>query len=384
MSVKKNYSRYFIILQEEEKDNTSTVDKAASGYAKFETKNDKCRISYYVQNLKKEKEPYYLILICNKKDIKTNIKLGEMNIDEYGRAEVNFNFEADNVSSSGISMDKVIGTAVVRLAQHGIVNIMSGFICTDLPSDWTGYTLTGGETSDKTIEEKQHKEEHVYPAPEFAEERKETETYQEDVSVKNIEESDREKLNNDELKEENIFENYEKMIEEVKLSETAGPERKEETENIPVEEEFRSEDYPIGKTGSFFKHLASGFEEKESFSNEIKKCRWYKVPVKNLEDLCDTSDYDKYAVVYYPMISYFPYIHKHSYFILGYKYDTKGKMKYIIYGIPGYKKPFDQPYRGKSGFVSWIPQNQEADENSLGYWLMFYDFRRSTVVIPVK
>ena len=70
MTQKKSYSRYFIILQEDEKGYSLASDKVASGYAKLELKNDKCKISYYVQNLKKEMTPYYMMLVCNKKDVK--------------------------------------------------------------------------------------------------------------------------------------------------------------------------------------------------------------------------------------------------------------------------------------------------------------------------
>lgn len=67
LTQKKSYSRYFIILQEDEKGYSQASDKMSSGYAKIEIKNDKCKISYYVQNLKKDSSPYYMILICAKK-----------------------------------------------------------------------------------------------------------------------------------------------------------------------------------------------------------------------------------------------------------------------------------------------------------------------------
>ena len=119
--------------------------------------------------------------------------------------------------------------------------------------------------------------------------------------------------------------------------------------------------------------------------NEIKRCKWYKVAVNTLDDMCNTADYNKYTIIYYPMISYYPYIRKYNHFMLGYKYDTKGKMKYLVYGIPGTKNKLDQPYAGKSGFVTWVPLKAgEESMDSLGYWLMFYDFRTSTIVIPIK
>ena len=69
--------RNFIILQEDKKNNSSSDDKALSGYAKIEAKSDKCKISFYAQNLK-EDENYAIVLICYKKDLKQIIDLGPL------------------------------------------------------------------------------------------------------------------------------------------------------------------------------------------------------------------------------------------------------------------------------------------------------------------
>ena len=54
-----------------------------------------------------------------------------------------------------------------------------------------------------------------------------------------------------------------------------------------------------------------------------------------MEDLCDESNYNKYTLAYYPMLNYYPYISKDGYFLLGYKCNRDGEIKYIVYGIPG-------------------------------------------------
>jgi hypothetical protein len=90
---------------------------------------------------------------------------------------------------------------------------------------------------------------------------------------------------------------------------------------------------------------------------------------------------DRHRIIYYPMQSYFKYIRNYGHCLMGYKCDKAGEVKYLIYGIPGTKHIKDQPYEGKSGFVTWVP----VDKNeSFGYWLMFYDFKTSTILIPVK
>ena len=413
MAQKKSYSRYFIILQEDANGYSLSSDKLPSGYTKLETKNDKCKVSYYVQNLRKEKEPYYMVLICNKKDSKKLVKIGPMNIDEFGRSEVTFEYDVNNVAGSNLNVDLIGGAAIVKLVDANIVSIMSGFTSTEPPKDWKGFTLVEGA---RDSVEKEEKPEVAHVSEEVRKEVKEEEKISEKVKVK--EEAKQNK---------NIFDEYEQKIEEIKQAdvvrdssdqpqeaqvdvEAANPEQSEEddsrdqveeiTENqeidsrepasdpvVEYEDLTRSEerDYPTGTVGEFFKLLVEDFEEERDRCKEIKKCKWYKVPVNSLDNMCDATNYNKYTVVYYPMINYYPYIKKHGHYLVGYKYDTKGKMKYIVYGIPGRKHKMDQPYSGKSGFVTWVPNvlGDERDE-SYGYWLMFYDFRNSTIVIPVK
>ena len=127
--------------------------------------------------------------------------------------------------------------------------------------------------------------------------------------------------------------------------------------------------------------LASGFECCRSQYEEIKYCKWYKVPVSDLHEMCNMSNYNRYAVAYYPMLNYYPYIRQHKYFMLGYKCDKEGNLRYIVYGIPGKRNIDDQPYEGKTGFVTWV--SDESRDGS-GCWLMFYDFKNSTVVVPME
>ena len=114
-------------MQENEKGYALASDKLPTGYAKLEMKNDKCKVSFYVQNLKKEMQPYYMILICNKKEVKKLIKIGNMNIDDNGRMESSFEYPLENVAGSSMTMDKVVGAAIVKFADSKIVDVMSGF-----------------------------------------------------------------------------------------------------------------------------------------------------------------------------------------------------------------------------------------------------------------
>ena len=135
-----------------------------------------------------------------------------------------------------------------------------------------------------------------------------------------------------------------------------------------------------GSIGEFFTSIVDGLEPLR-VTNEIKKCKWYKVKVKNFDEMCNISNYNKYTTLYYPMINYYPYISKKGHFLVGLKCDNKGRVKYIIYGVPGSKDKQSQPYGGKTGFVTFVPERAGSNE---GHWLMFYDFKNSLVVVPMK
>lgn len=156
------------------------------------------------------------------------------------------------------------------------------------------------------------------------------------------------------------FQDYERQIEEQRLD--------------PYDFNLR------GKIGNFFENLAKGFDEVKEGFKELPYCKWFKVPINDIDDMCNTKDYNKYSIIYYPMLNYYPYIKKYGYFMTGYKCDSKGNLKYLVYAIPGKKDREEQPYGGKSGFVTWC--KKEYDDT--GFWLMFYDYKNSTIVVPSK
>ena len=480
---KKNYSRYFIILQEDEKGYSLDADKTPSGYAKLEMKNSKCKISYYVQNLRKEKQPYHMILICGKKDVNKIIKVGKLNIDDHGRVDISYEYDMDNIADTAISSEKIIGAAIVKFLDANVISIMSGFSTTDKPNDWKNYKLADSnidkketrtedevnefdeyeqnieliklksndlakqvnvqenvinqeDVNEEVVKEADTKQRVEAKNTELLETKegvneevvKETDTKQR-VEAKNVElletqedvneEADKEADTKQRVKAESVepLEKTEKADEEdsdvrlrVKAESVETTEQLEEEiqvdksddgfdvrdKNKKHHKEYNEdkkydcdhkenkkykEKYPIGDTGNFFKAVAKDFDEVPDFTKEIKWCKWYKVPVHNLENMYNLRDYNKYTIVYYPMICYYPYIRNHKSFMLGYKCDSSGEMKYIIYGIPGSRAKAHQPYGGKTGFVTWI---SDKDNDEMGHWLMFYDFKNSTIVVPVK
>ena len=134
-----------------------------------------------------------------------------------------------------------------------------------------------------------------------------------------------------------------------------------------------------GEIGLYFEKIAEDFKPYKSCLSDINYCKLYKIDVDSIDQLSDDSNYNKYTLAYYPMLNYYPYISKEGYFLLGYKCNKDGELKYIVYAIPGDKEKSCQPYGGRTGFVTWT-----TDDNDKGYWLMFYDFKNSSIVIPTK
>ncbi|MBU5592128.1 hypothetical protein KQI89_10185 [Clostridium sp. MSJ-4] len=499
MAHKKSYSRYFVILQEDEKGCALASDKQPSGYAKIEVKNEKLKISYYVQNLKRQDNPYYMGLICNKKGVNKLINIGVLNIDDNGRADVSYEFNVDSIGETGIAGDKIGGAAIFKRSKDDNIIPMSGFLSTDKPKDWKSYPVEEVKVgkdepesnrkdeiednkdvekdkatisedilqdlkvtnkdkvrTEEALEEKHKdkledipvkKEENIEQIKQHGKKiRNYEEKTIEDVSIKDTEGKQNKDTNEVKFEDKNIkvdvakadfedkekpehrvdyeydFEEYEDNIEKIKqdkeeliedrintldnINKYEEEQVREEIENNSEvileegdqeelqqernkkkckseQEDKHNEDegYSLGAMGEFFEGIVEGFEELDNLSDQIRYCRWYKVPIKSLDDLFNSSNYGRYTVIYYPMINYYPYIKKYGHYVIGYKFDRDRRLKYIVYAIPGTKDRREQPYGGKTGFVTWIPIRRNSN---MGYWLMFYDFRNSITVVPMK
>ena len=384
--------RNFVILQEDERGYANSDDKTLSGYSKIEAKGDKCKISFYAQNLKKDNDNYYMMLICCKKDIKQIINLGPIEVSDTGKAEVTKEYNVSNIGGLDIQFDKISGTAIAKFKDGIPVFVMCGFLNGQQPTDnWKNYTIVKAKEvkirATEKVAEKEHKKEPRKPEIKVKESKEKSigdtvieeakvtvvEEVKEDITSEEIERSEEKVIDNDEgkitkeeyYKRENLrgkFEDYEDEIEDSK-------------EFNPTTGKIR------GSIGEYFETIVDGFDRDYDSIDELKYTKWYKIPVHDLHEMCNMSDYNKYTLAYYPMLNYYPYIKKHGYFMIGYKCDSQGNLKHIIYAIPGKKDKDEQPYDGRTGFVTWVNLNGKDNE---GCWLMFYDFKNSTVVVPMQ
>lgn len=412
--------RNFVILQEDERGYSNSNDKTLSGYSKIEAKGDKCKISFYAQNLKKDNENYYMMIICCKKDMKQIVNLGPIEINDTGKAEATKEYNVSNIGGLDIQFDKISGTAIAKFKDGIPIFVMCGFLNGQQPSEnWKNYTIVKAKEvrlrATEKVAEKEHKKEPI--KPEIKIEKPKDKVIENPVVEAKVDESI-------------ILENTERVIEEKEGIAKEGIEEvvevkeapevvevKEAPEVIEVKEapevesleEARKryfqrenlrgkfEDYedeieaskefdPVsgkirGSIGEYFESIVEGFDRDYDSIDELKYTKWYKIPVHDLYEMCNMSNYNKYTLAYYPMLNYYPYIKKYGYFMLGYKCDSQGNLKHIIYAIPGKKDKDEQPYDGRTGFVTWVSLNGKERD---GCWLMFYDFKNSTVVVPMQ
>lgn len=367
--------RNFVILQEDERGYSNSSDKTLSGYSKIEAKGEKCKISFYAQNLKKDNDSYYMVIICGKKDMKQIVNLGSIDVNDTGKAEVTKEYNVSNIGGLDIHFDKISGTAIIKFIDGKPIFIMCGFLNGQQPNDnWKDYSIIKAKESKTRAIENEHKKESRKPEIKVEKPKEEILDiidYKEvkDQSLKeSLEVFEENKVEEDIEKyyqRENLrgkFEDYEALIEANK-------------EFDPIEGKIR------GSIGEYFESILDGFERDYNSINELKYTKWYKIPVHDLHEMCNMSNYNKYTLAYYPMLNYYPYIKKHGYFMIGYKCDSQGNLKHIIYAIPGKKDKDEQPYDGRTGFVTWVELNGKGKN---GCWLMFYDFKNSTVVVPMQ
>ena len=145
--------RNFIILQEDERGYSSSNDKALSGYAKIEAKGDKCKVSFYAQNLKQD-ERYSMVLICCKKDFKQLIDLGPLEVNDVGKGDTSKEYYVNNIAGMGISYEKISGAAICKLNSGDIKVIMHGFMNGEEATDnWRKYKIVKADS--RKYEDKQ-------------------------------------------------------------------------------------------------------------------------------------------------------------------------------------------------------------------------------------
>ncbi|QUH19189.1 hypothetical protein [Alkaliphilus sp. B6464] len=140
--MKRRYRRYFVMLEVEDKSSGTVKNEGPKGYAKIEVKNDEGTLAIYCQNLKtgNNGDRYRWYLINTKKEGEPAIvEVGPMEVDEKGKGEVVWEFNAENVRGSMEEIDNfnVLILAVQNKDDKGNLFIpLVGYIDKEKPTAW--------------------------------------------------------------------------------------------------------------------------------------------------------------------------------------------------------------------------------------------------------
>lgn len=140
--MKRRYRRYFVMLEVEDKSFGTVKNEGPKGYGKIEVKNDQGTLAIYCQNLKtgNNGDRYRWYLINTKKEGEPAIvEVGPMEVDEKGKGEVVWEFNAENVRGSMEEIDNfnVLILAVQNKDDKGNLFIpLVGYIDKEKPTAW--------------------------------------------------------------------------------------------------------------------------------------------------------------------------------------------------------------------------------------------------------
>ncbi|WP_207289596.1 hypothetical protein, partial [Senegalia massiliensis] len=76
-------------------------------------------------------------------------------------------------------------------------------------------------------------------------------------------------------------------------------------------------------------------------------------------------------------------IRKYKHYLFGIVSNDESTVKHFVYGIPGLFTRREQPFRGMSGFTTWLESKDSGDER-LGYWLIHIDSKTGRIITPLR
>lgn len=401
MASKRKFKRDYIILEAKDMNFRYKERILPKAFAKVEINDEKSVVALYVENLKYVKEGYRVVAIQSDYD---TIDLGNIRVSEQGKGEFILNLENSDVEIKGIAMLYEKTVPLIGFKGNKIEN-------------YEEILFTGDDSIDDE-EEEDFEDFEEYEEVEYIEvdDDDDFEEYEEieyieiedDEDVKALNRHPVELESNDEEYEEEEYEVYPEVEEEVEYivednTEISGNlpyeqkkgkinnkkkndkiKNKKNNDNLYKTHQETSYKYEP-KTASALlmpRQIKKGlklFREVKPFvSDYIEDTRWWKIEV-NPVTLCgytmpnlgyvNTLNYTMYSDTV--MNSY-----KYRHYLFGVQYDEYNKRKNYIYAVPGNKH--EQPDKGRTGFNIYQPCDTRND--NLGYWLCFIDSRTRRIV----
>ena len=130
------------------------------------------------------------------------------------------------------------------------------------------------------------------------------------------------------------------------------------------------------------------FQEVEPFEYSLENYRFWEV------EYDEKNAYKGFLPFYNYMVNmYYPYpfmsrtttcqslMRRYDHYIFGIL-EQDNDIKYYVYGVPGRFTLSDQPYRGTTGFVTWVESKMKSTEK-VGYWLLHIEPLSGKIVTPL-
>lgn len=428
------YHRSFVILQPGDGRFNISSGKTAAGHCKMEVINDKCKMSFHVQDLKPrqtDKGGYDIFLVSAHNNIPC-LKIANIVIDERGRGECILELDINHVAGFNYSLDQFHGLALVCNDPEDIKLPLVGYANKRVTLDWAGRIKRElerhygkeiksrirqdriTETTSKSLLDGKEASLHAKEAELTEPGKKQTlkgthggkmadveekpvkndKQEAQDVEpgirqgAKQPEQEQREEIPKDDVqrwKKEKVEEKLQQEESSEKVQQRLPGERGQKLQQ--KEEEQQDKQYKAG-----YSHEMTG-KEPHYEKSEINKPYTYWDRVEEYYDKMfkynkkvdpfDTAD-DNVEWVEVPLTGGYnihgyissPYYYSDDF---GYPYrdhyivgimKEKDEVCYIIYGVPG--RYTDMPPIYMQGYSTWMPVKKGY---GMGYWLLYIDAR---------
>ncbi|MGI6114255.1 MAG: hypothetical protein ACOYEJ_09090, partial [Mahellales bacterium] len=109
VSEKRLYQRYFVILNQGDRGYGIPGGKEPTGYAKIEVRSNNGRMTALFQNLKQidnNKGFYKVYMVSKSGGSVTPVKVGPVEVDQWGKGNVEWEFNPVDVGGSGLDIEK--------------------------------------------------------------------------------------------------------------------------------------------------------------------------------------------------------------------------------------------------------------------------------------
>lgn len=345
------YNRYFINLVQNDSQYTLN-GKEAIGRCKVETKANKGKIYIWAQNLKAGTYDIYLI---NSNRNKFNaIKIGELKIDSRGYAELNFEFDTENILNKEIPINSIDVIALTPKNNKKII-VMEGY--KNNKTDWHD-NFNNEEKKDKNNEEKNNTEKKITDNKKNMDE---TEPKIETEKVQNIQPQITDEKEETVAKSKSDSQNL--IVESVEKFKDIAEKINKELEQLKnyrfMSEEEIEKLEPKNKNNFCLEYIFENNIPMSPFEKQTKEIKWVRLAIQEM--ICLPIDFWLYAN--HPFI-YSAYC-KNKHMILG-----RNSEEYIL-GLPDKYQPEYKGLMSKLGFIQFkCCKDKKPMREDYGYWLM--------------